>query len=41
VRCEEFVGKGDLIEVMFVYDVEMILPPFEFGVLLAGDLDIV
>lgn len=41
MRCEEFVGKGDLIEVMLIDDVKMILPPFEFGVLLAGDLDIV
>ena len=41
MRCEKFVGKRDLIEVMFVDDVKMILPPFEFGVLLAGDLNIV
>ena len=41
MRFEEFVGKRDLIEVMFVDDVKMILPPFEFGVMLTGDLDIV
>jgi hypothetical protein len=41
VRCKEFVGKRDLIEVMLIDDVKMILPPFEFGVMLTGDLDIV
>ncbi len=39
MRCEKLAGKGNLVEMIFVDDVEMILPPLEFGVLLAGDLD--